>query len=62
MLFPTAGTKYPFFLDSSSWTILEVKENFIQSLSVFYYFFEDEGIAFKSPFDLYFHPFIVEFF
>ena len=30
-----AGAKYPFFLGSSSWTMLEVEENFMQSLSAF---------------------------
>ena len=29
---------------------------------LFYYFFGDKKIALKSPFDLYFHPFIIEFF
>ena len=35
-----------------------VEENFMQSLSDFYYFFGDK-IAFKRPFDLYFHPIII---
>ena len=29
---------------------------------LFYYFFGDKKIVFKSPFDLYFHPFIIELF
>ena len=39
-----------------------VKENIMQSLSAFYCLFGDKKVAFKSPFDLYFHPFIIEFF
>ena len=38
------------FLGSRWWTIFEVEENFIQSLSDFYYFFDHKKIAFKSPF------------
>ena len=48
------------FLVSSSWNILEVEENFIQSLSAFLFFFGDKKIAF--PFDLFSHPFVIEFF
>ena len=41
---------------------MEVEENFIQNLSAFYYFYGDKTLAFKSPFDLYSHSFIIEFF
>ena len=58
----TRWSKIPTFLASSSWTILEVEENFIQSLSAFFLLFWWQKIAFKSPFDLYFHPLIIEFF
>ena len=37
-----AGAKYPLFFGPMSWTILEVEENFIQSLSAFYYLFGDK--------------------
>ena len=50
------------FLGSSSRTILEVEENFMQSLSAFLLLFWWQKIAFKSLFDLYFHPFIIELF
>ena len=42
--------------------IMEVEENFIQNLSAFYYFYGNKTLAFKSPFDLYSHSFIIEFF
>ena len=32
----------PIFLDSSSWTILEVEENFIRTCLLFYYSFGDK--------------------
>ena len=39
---------------------LEVeKKNYTE---LFYYFFGEKKPTFKSPFDLYFHPFIIEFF
>ena len=35
------------------------KKNYTE---LFYYFFGEKKPTFKSPFDLYFHPFIIEFF
>ena len=36
-------SQIPIFLGSSSWTVFEVEENFMQSLSTFYYFFRDKN-------------------
>ena len=36
-------SQIPIFLGSSSWTVFEVEENFMQSLSAFYYFFRDKN-------------------
>ena len=41
--------------------VLKVEENLMQSLSPLLLFFGDKKIAFKSPLDLYFHSFIIEF-
>ena len=43
------------------YTVLGVEENFMLSLSTFF-FFETTKKAFKSYLDLYFHPLIIEFF
>ena len=58
----TRRSKIPIFLGCSSWTILKIEENFMQSLSAFLLLFWRQKKAFKSPFHLYFHQFIIEFF
>ena len=58
----TRRIQIPIFLGSSSWTVLEVEESFMHSLSAFLLHFGNKKITFKSPFELYFHPFIIEFF
>ena len=51
------------FLVSSSWTIWEVEENFIQSFSPFLLpFWWQKKNAFESTFGLYFHLLIIESF
>ena len=42
--------------------MLEVEENIIQSLSAFLLVFWWQKIVFKSPFDLYFQPHVIEYF
>ena len=42
--------------------VLEVEKNLMQSLSSFLLLFGDKKIAFKSPFELYFHSVIIEIF
>ena len=44
------------------YTILELEENFMQSLSAFLILFWWQKIAFKSPLDLCFYLFIIKFF
>ena len=61
-MFCLPAEKIPIFLGSSSWTILEVEENFIPNLFALLIFWWQEKIAFKGPFDLYFHLLIIEFF
>ena len=48
-------------IGTSAQLVFKVEENLMQILSAFFLFFGDKKIAFKSSFDLYFHPFIIEF-
>ena len=53
----------PTFLSSTLWTILEVEEDFMQSLSTFLLLVRQQKNSFQKPFwDLFFYPFITEFF